>query len=303
MEADSFIPDRALEYCASDRMFEAAYESLAPKYRARFKQNIALLHAVYGVDDIVVQSAESTLRQGHTILSKSSCPSWTAIIVDSPLYSPVCLQAAVLPPVFLSGTNVFVFRVGDFPQDHWTLPAMELAGVENVFTVKPDMFESLFCEFAEPASGAVIVLRSPESTKETNTVDEGISACLNSNDFKVFEIPYVFEIGVWNDQQLFDVELLADLHPETRIDVWGGETESESERLNRRKGSFEDFIQYDYSAVFVPEPAVEEALASFPLVFGPGYEGCWFWPELDIHLFRQKRRAFKSVIRPEQDES
>ena len=293
MESGSFFPQWMLSRALPDQRFAEDYEAMAPGGRAWLKKNIAVAHARHGGVRFGPRYEAVEYDLGFSAMEQTERRIWAAVFIGPAVLSPARVLAAVLAALLSGMEQVIVARISPGVDDcpAWplgVLAGLELCGQELAVDAAPDQATRLIQAMAEAGGpGAVLDLGAEVAMPDTE------NAWAPGHVVRWTVRPAPPRLAVWADKDTeWDFETLARTHPEARFTVSGpgafgaplGSVESGED--------IESLIAKGYDAVFAPRALVKQALGAAPLVLGPGFEGCWFWPGLDSGFFRRGNVAF-----------
>ncbi|MDR2892652.1 MAG: histidinol dehydrogenase [Deltaproteobacteria bacterium] len=124
-----------------------AYETLEPRLRAALKSQIALLHRYHG--ELEGWECQSRDWLGRELRAESTPKSWALFLLDKAYASPSGLLAALMPAILAGVEEVLVCLLADEDEKNFELSlpisaALELAGVEQVWSLNPAQLSRLF---------------------------------------------------------------------------------------------------------------------------------------------------------------
>lgn len=266
------------EYTPED--FARAYEASPPVCRAWIKKLTARLFALQPPYGRTAVRKEVDFSQGFQA-SWLEAPVRTTVLFLDGASSAVQAAAAVLPPVLAGSENVAAVWVDNgpvMPDD--ILAAMELCGLERVLSLsRKEASEFLELLRAESSARSICLYGGDEASNDRLAVDLRLSE--------------VDRFAVYTEQEgEFDPNVLAWAHPNASFEVHGPAAGSLAEGAFVATGkTWESFASAGTEAAFVALSRIREAAGLFPLVLGPGHEGCFFWPVLDNSIFRRRGLA------------
>lgn len=277
------IPARLVSRLINDDELAGAYQSLTPRERSWLKTCIAVLYQVYGPD----RPREFTRRarlSAFTLTSGQDPLPW-AMVRLSPRQSPSWLLAALVPIILDSISDILVVITDQTGPAPALLCALELAGQENILGLPAAEFDGLLkYNLKKNGPGLLVNLDTPEDIPET----------LAAAGLRVWRPRPLESCGVWCDgQTVWDWMALRASLPGQVIDIWGRPERGSlpDDLFVRRRGDLDKFLTHGYQVVYGPAEALPLALERAELAFGPGYEGCWLWPDITPGLFASRRLA------------
>ncbi|OIQ48763.1 hypothetical protein BerOc1_03516 [Pseudodesulfovibrio hydrargyri] len=276
------LPDLLGESLVDDALFAAAYAESSDRERALMKTCIARLYDWYGPRKDTAREVATRWRGGFGSVSRSAPVDFALVLFDENFVSPARLLAALVPAAACGVPCVLAVRmnaVGDWARP--LLTAMELAGQELVADLTGEDLSSLLDDLAQAkASGAVADL----------TGRPGL--CAGRSGLAVHTPAFDRTAALYlDDPNTFDLEALAFIHPDTAFTVFGADIPLPGGFVRGGK-DFPAFLDAVRDVAFVPADRIGDALDRARLVFGPGQEGCWVWPELHPGFFLHHRTAW-----------
>jgi len=250
-----------------DVRFARAYDKTGDRGRALIKSCIARLFEINLPGSPVAASRTDRFASGGARSEFTAARPWYALALDPDCASPSQLVAAVMPALAARIPQVLVFRPkGRGPWPHALLTALELCGVEQVFS-------PTFKDLKQHLS----VLRGQ--------MGDGGLACLGSQAF-CDRIQALFApgrahwlrppraLGLLAESGLdWDREALAFAHAGVPV---------------REYTDAAMFASAGHEAVFAPASLAPLAR----LTFEPGCEFLWDWPDLPRELFFGRRLVY-----------
>ena len=280
------FPEWINDFVVDDDLFARAYEAVPDQRRALLKTGIARLFEWYGPSRQTAKRTDISWRGGFDSVEDLSTVDFAVVVIDASLKSSARLLAAVVPALSCGVRNVAVVRLdgGEWPQP--MLAGLELAGQELVV----DMPSGRVKELLETldASGATGIVLGVE-------LEQGV---LRSLRFPTRRIEFAClrcdrTVPVWMEQdQPFDLEGLAFIHPDLVFSVHGVETVLPADGFSREGSDSQGFLDSILEVAYAPASLVDEALDRARLVLGPGQEGCWVWPQLRPGHFQSHSTAW-----------
>jgi hypothetical protein len=276
------LPDLIGESLVDDALFAAAYGESSDQERALMKTCIARLYDWYGPRKDTAREVATRWRGGFASVDRAAPVDFALVLFDESFVSPARLLAALVPAVACGVRNVLAVRVdgkGDWARA--LLTAMELAGQELVADLTGEGVSALLDDLAQAgASGAVVDL----------TGRPGL--CTERSGLAVYAPAFDREAALFLDgPETFDLDALAFIHPDTAFTAFGADV-SLPDGFVRGGEDFSAFLDAVRDVAFVPADRIGDTLDRARLVFGPGQEGCWVWPELHPGFFLFHRTAW-----------
>ncbi len=271
------LPAWLQDHLTDEALFVEAYDQATPRRRAWMKTCISRLHAWCGEELSTAGDRRTKWKQGFSSREFVRPLDWALVLLGPAEASPVRVLAAGLPALFAGVADVSVVRVGEqgLPWAPDLLAALELAGLETVACLEAEKLGQLIEESS--GHGAVVSL-GPAAPK--GLVAHGFWSPRRPTS-----------VGVWFDSNEIppDLERLAWAHPDIPIEVWSTTGTPKLPRgLKARTGDFKEFLGAGHFAAVAPQRLANTAQEHFPLVLGPGSEGCWLWPGLDMGFFQYR---------------
>lgn len=277
----SMFPDWIEARMVPDEAFAAAYDAVDPALRAVFKTGIARLYEWYTLAPDMERSETVRWRAGFASTRWRRPREYAVIFFDDTALSPVQLTALLAPAMAARNPHLLAVYLGSGDLPAPVLTAFELAGQEQVAVCTEDEAARLVDHLlATGKAGAAVTLGCGTAGRMALPVSARLGrwrACLGR------------EAAVWMDTgDEFDLTLLAACHPDTRFEAWGANDEA-PEGFEPVSGGFEALLRRAPEVAYVPGNRLEAAMSRVPLVFGPGQEGMWLWPDLNQQLFFHER--------------
>lgn len=262
------LPDWLDECRISSILSGNAYESTPAPFRAAIKTGIALTWFYFSpkAPRLDIQLENSHL--GFSCRTITRPVDWTVIIFP-PEFSAAARIAAAASLASVADVEVIlaVCVAGEPTQP--VLAALELCGIEDVFSLQAEKIPALLAEMeASNSCGSIIILHDGQLAS--------LAAVIASACPRLYEEKKPPNIAVGGDGA-FSGELLAFCHgnyvcnPDMRVDAFFGIYEPE-----------------DYRS------GIDE---SAPLLVNPGCEGFWLFPGLGLEFFQQSINVF--AMRPQ----
>nr|WP_321257004.1 hypothetical protein [uncultured Pseudodesulfovibrio sp.] len=277
------FPHQINEFVVNDTLFARAYQETPARHRALLKTCIARLYDWYGGGKELGGRVENSWRGGFDSIHAFQPVDFCVVLCGTILESPARLLAGLVPALASGVRNVLVVRVGDSPWPNPLLTALELAGQDLAVDMTVDQACQFLTELSSgTASGLVVDLGVAAEGVDTRRVASSLVG--------VYSPVFDGKISVWMDEsQPVDLEALAFAQPDVCCTVHGTHTFSPLDKFSYDGDDFQTFLATVGDAVFVPLSRVNDALTQSRIVFSPGHEGCWVWPDLrpeQLHFHR-----------------
>ena len=294
------IPTWALDACLDDETFAAAYEAVPADRRALLKTAIARQYAWRAPAPCSENRCARVWTQGFESLEVVAPADVCLLLFDASCASPALFLAALLPALNAGiGTVLAVHARGpqDAPASEAVLAAFELAGQEAVLELPPDKVRDLIGASTENGESCVVLAFGDTAGLVPQGFADGFAR-------RVWTAPPRPDMAVFlaGEDQDPDLEALAFAHPCGRFLLAGASSPLPDERFTLLGPEFDDLVPAGGSVCFVSGQHAETALESFPLVFGPGHEACWLFPDLHSEFFQVRRTAWRSEEQCETEE-
>lgn len=279
-----------------DDVLAAAYASVSDIERSWIKKNIAQLYALHTPVGMGHTSTQ-TCWSGGLVTTSSRLPRpWACLLCPEQPQSgnASCLSgflaspgpagvAAALVPVMTAGiADILAILPPSALLSAHLLTTLELCGLESIYAVPEEtMPKELSALVAREPAGLILDLRGLASHDPVTT--------------EVFQQTMIWRprlsgrLRIWctaSDQ--WDWSTLEWNHPAARIEVWGPCRETAPDHFLQVDGNWEVFRRLPDAVLGVgldmlhaPDPLALPDLPGDTLVFTPGQEGCWYWPDLD----------------------
>lgn len=276
------FPDWLGDLVPDDALFSRAYEDTPDHKRALIKTCIARLYDWYGPRKDIRGETMRQWSSGFESRTTFSAVDFAVVLFDDSLRSPARLLAGLIPAVAGGVETVLAARVGNgAPWRKAILTGLELAGQELVTDMDDQAARRLFNELRESGrTGAVTVLGPKAAAIKTTELQAASRIAFWRPRFSRFAV-------VWmEDEDTFDLEALAFMHPDMIFSVFGTDAPLPADNFSYEGDTFEDFIDATMDVAYCP---IERAVAlreKAKLVLGPGQEGCWVWPDLHPEHFQ-----------------
>jgi hypothetical protein len=262
-----------------DDRFQAAYDATSPRQRGWLKTGISHLFEIYH-DHRCGEALESASYAGGFAVSRLGRPKdFALILTPGPTAAPMRILAAALPALLAGVPEVAVAGL-DGPFSDAALTAMELAGLETALETTQAKFAKLARSLGETSAQGLILLLAPGEIKPD--ILATLARCPN---ILVVSAPPPRLAVLAAPRTSWNFEALALAHGGTPIEVYGPALSGLPDNCIPRAGGLAELIEARPQAAFLPENALRRAFGRVPLVFGPGRESCFIWPELTPSLF------------------
>ncbi len=275
------FPDWIGDFVPDDAVFARAYDGISSQHRAWMKTCIARLYDWYGPRKDVAGSLVRHWSAGFDSQSNFAAVDFAVVLFDGSLLSPARLLAALVPALAGGVENVLVARVGGGPWRKAVLTALELAGQELVIDISDSQARKLFTQLRDTrGTGAVTVLGPKAALIKTDELQ-------SASRLSFWRPRFTRAAAIWmDDESTFDLETLAFIHPDIVFSVFGATVELPADNFSHEGDRFDDFIDSILDVAYLPADRMEYALNKAKVVFGPGQEGCWIWPDLHCEHFQ-----------------
>ncbi len=277
---NDFIPD--------DELFARAYADISDQNRAWLKTGISRLYDCYGPRKDLGGVDLRRWRSGFETMQSYDAVDFAVVLFDNSLLSPARLLAALVPALAGGVKNVLAARVGEAgPWRKAVLTGLELAGQELVIDITDVQARQLFNELRETnLSGAVMVLGPRAAVIKTSELQA-------ASRISFYRPRFSRAATIWmDDENTFDLETLAFIHPDIIFSVFGAEPTLPADNFSYEGEQFQDCIDAIMDVAYLPADRVTSALTKAKVVLGPGQEGCWVWPDLHPEHFQFHRTAW-----------
>lgn len=277
---NDFVPD--------DDLFARAYEDISDQNRAWMKTGIARLYDYCGPRKDVSGVDVRRWRGGFETQQSYDAVDFAVVLFDGSLLSPSRLLAALVPALAGGVKNVLAVRVGEeAPWRKAVLTGLELAGQEFVVGLSDVQTRQLFNELRETGQPGSVVVLGPRAAVIKN------SELQSASRISFYRPRFSRSAAIWmDDSTTFDLKTLAFIHPDIIFSVFGAESELPADNFSYEGDLFDDFLGAIMDVAYVPPKHIGEALKRAKMVFGPGHEGCWIWPDLHPEHFQIHRTAW-----------
>ncbi|WP_022662681.1 hypothetical protein [Paucidesulfovibrio longus] len=294
------IPTWALDACLDDETFAAAYEAVSAERRALLKTAIARQYAWRAPAPCSETRCARVWTQGFESLELAAPADVCLLLFDASCASPARILAALLPALNAGiGTVLAVHARGpqDAPSSEAVLAAFELAGQEAVLELPRGKVRELIEASTENGESCIVLAFGGTSGLVPDGFADGFSR-------RLWTAPAQAGIAVFLEGEGADADLeaLAFAHPDGRFQVAGADSPLPDDRFAHLGPEFDHIVRAGGQACFASGSSAEDALAAFPLVFGPGHEACWLFPDLHSEFFQVRRTAWRSEEQCETEE-
>jgi len=282
------FPDWVGDLVPGDELFARAYADISSRNRAWMKTGIARLHDWYGPRKATRTELALHWRSGFDSRQVAEAVDFAVVLFDGSLFSPSRLLAALIPAMAVGVGNVLAVRVSNgTPWRKAILTGLELAGQELVVDMSELQARRLFGELRETSRpGAVAVLGPRAAVIKTNELQA-------ASRISFWRPRYTRAAAIWMEgPDTFDLEALAFIHPDIVFSVFGVEPELPAENFSYEGDGFDNFLDAIMEVAYVPAARAEQTLGRARVVFGPGQEGCWIWPDLHPEHFQYQSVAW-----------
>jgi hypothetical protein len=270
---------RALESSVSEESFAGAYLIVTDMQRGLLKKCIAQQFSWQGMANALERTGYVRHSSPLKVWHRSRPRDWALVVLDETDGSPAQLLASLLPPLLAGVPLIAAFhRSGQW--SHAQLVAMELAGVEAVFSAKkPDFLEALAGELVSHSPRGILVsLGSDELARDT------FSLSLDAGLGHVALRP-ARRLGIWGGagQASWDLDAVGFCHPGVEMVRVTDDPSAPAKEGGPGLLSGIDGAKFD--ALLVPEGLAGDALGRARLVLCPGQECFWAWPDVRMESF------------------
>jgi hypothetical protein len=276
------LPDLIGESLVDDALFAAAYGESSDGERALMKTCIARLYDWYGPRKDTACEVARRWRGGFSSVGRAAPADVALVLFDEAFVSPARLLAALVPAIACGVQNVLAVRMdgrGDWANP--LLTAMELAGQELVADLTGEGLQGVLDNLAEAGASVAVVDLAGRPGLRAGRSRVAVHRPALDRDIVLFS----------DDREPFDLDALAFVHPDTAFTVFGADVLL-PDGFVRGGGDFPAFLDAVRDVAFVPADRIGDTLDRARLVFGPGQEGCWVWPELHPEFFLFHRTAW-----------
>lgn len=256
-----------------DEAFAAAYDASLPKERALIKTEIASLYAWLEPRGLLQRRIEADKGQGLRVYTQKRPRKWAVVQIPAQCSDPSLVVAAVLPPLAAGVWPVIAVLEDQGPNWQRTVLALELCGVETVYTLPSAMMGQALKHWLGEKGGdpGMVVCLEPDVVISCG--QENVSG----GGHMLLHLPRPQRAGIWMEGQDIDLWALSFMHPGMECVVWSKHTREVPPGFRSICGPWTDFLKHQADVVWVPNDLIEKALGVFPLVLGPGQEPFWTW--------------------------
>lgn len=258
----------------ADSRFADAYDSVPGWARARLKKAVADVWSWSGAVAWNQDCRQTGFPSGTQVLHLRQPRDWCLVAARAEV-GPGAILGAVLPPVLSGVREVAVLWLGGAGRllDS-SLLALELSGIERVYSCRPEQMEAGIEELSRLFEGPRgWVLRLGQSHGERFSGGPGKRRVESE-----LTVPQTAGIFV-DEQDLCDFDALQLAHPGLAVQVWNAVDERLPSQWSVIQGSWGEFLNSDFDLALVGKGRAEEALRRFPVVLSPGHEVTWIWPD------------------------
>ena len=211
------VPPWLETFRVAEQTLATAYEATRPEHRAWIKTTLALVRARYPHVPGQMRQVWSQHDLGFRHHVQVAPAPWVVCVLASGFASAVRLAAALMVARLAGVPEIIVVRTAveaDVPFAPALLTAMELAGIEQVFSIPPECTVALLAEWSQHhGQGRVLVHHTHADAAET-AFFTGLAQCASEH-----------RLPVWHDQPPTlgvsvpdaDMALLSWAHPDARI--------------------------------------------------------------------------------------
>lgn len=267
----------------SDAVFARAYARLGDARRALLKQAIARLYALRQAEPHHPATLARTLPGALNHTRRIRPRERFVLVLDPEAASLAQLLAALMPAVVRRVPYLAVLRPRSgtaWPQAQLT--ALELCGIENVFSPTKDEFAAMLRELFEPRGACGMACLGGETFLRRVRKAAGSPG---ERDIHWFDARP--KLGLWaGDDAPWNPDALRLAHPDAEIRVFGGPLDG----FATEPGGLAAMSAAGLDAAFVPL-GVEPVRA--PLVLAPGLEMFWHFPDAALALYEARSETFQ----------
>lgn len=278
----SVLPSWLLDAALSDTPFAEAFDAVDDARRALLKTAIARLTTVYGASPVASGSERRNYSNGFT-LNRFVRPAHCAfIVIDQHVASPAALLAALMPALLAGVPDVVVVRIVGKKATQWPdslLCAMELAGQELAADLTMEDFRALLADMSGSGMTCRLVLLGRPSQKLLAAL---AAQCNQRLEFRFLSEPS--SLAAWYDAS-FDFEAAAWAHPNAVRTCWITDDEVDAPGWDCVHGTWNEFVVQRNDAWLVPTDRMTGQQGAVAVILGPGEEGSWLYPELNLGYF------------------
>jgi hypothetical protein len=282
------FPDWLGELVPEDELFGIAYEDVGEKNRAWMKTCIARLFDWYGPRKDVSGEEIRRWQSGLDTRTAHAPADFCVVLFDDNLLSPARLLAALVPALAGGVKQVLAARV--FTGTPWrkaVLTGLELAGQEFVVGLDDTQSRRLLTELREGEHAGSVTVLGPKAAAI-------VAGEMRTASRMSFWRPRFSRFAtIWmEDENSFDLETLAFIHPDMVFQVFGAEVDLPANNFSYEGEGFDACMDALTDVAYLPADRMDAALNKARLLLGPGQEGCWFWPDLHPDHFQSHCTAW-----------
>jgi hypothetical protein len=287
------LPERLAEAFLDDRLFARAYARTDQSTRAWVKTLAAGLHPLMAPHGLAVRSGSSDWDNGFALDTRAVPVAAVAFFLDQTVDSPAQVAAAALPAVLAGAAATLAIRVGPGGgRADAVLASLELCGLEQVCRLDRAGAVELLDILAELPGGAATLFLG-----DGRTLRDLACRAAAQPGLGLWRRAPAGRIGVFDPDRTLDLNALRLMHPSAALEIWPRRSKAGlPDGARPRTGDFSTFLEQDYSAACVPRDLAGPSLERFPLVLGPGAEGCFAWPGLVPGLFLRRGLALRRDV-------
>lgn len=146
------LPEKAR---VADTTMAAAYERTGDERRAWFKTSMAMVRSMYDERPEWCELRKCPSGSGFQVTHHKRPVDWVAVLVDEGFQAATRLCSAVMVARAAGAGRVVALL--HTPPEPAVLTALELTGVEELFTVDPDLLRLTLLEAAQEPSGRLLL--------------------------------------------------------------------------------------------------------------------------------------------------
>jgi hypothetical protein len=280
-DADCFAwPDYLDNHRISEASFAKAYAVVSDIERSWIKKNIAQLYAFASPDAQEQTHTTSRWSVGFQSSVHVRPKDWTVLFLAGKSVSPSRSVAALLPAMTSGVENISAILVDSAEPQPRQLVALELCGLDLVYTLDGNKIKNLLAMLAHSGSKGVIL--DPDHLL--------LQSCLPENwrgSMALWQPAPLHRLGIWTETpNQWDWSALAWNHPGWTVDVWGKPPKKLPPGFISVRGDKEALFNAGYQVLGIPARFLAKAPpTNCNLILTPGQECCWLWPDLHRELF------------------
>ncbi|WP_243546571.1 hypothetical protein [Pseudodesulfovibrio tunisiensis] len=280
-ESTFSFPEWLQEHVPDDSLFALAYGDIPAEKRALIKTSIARLYDWYGPCRHVGLEENRRFPAGFTASSRMEPVEFAVVLFDSSILSPARLLAGIVPAIAAGIRDVVAVRVGKGgPWRKAVLTGLELVGQEFVADLTELQTKRLFSELRDTGRPGAVTVLGPKAAA-IKTVELQAASRIS-----FWRPRYRRAATVWmDDENTFDLEALAFMHPDIIFSVFGTEVELPADNFSYEGNGFDDCLDSIMDVAYMPIARADVAQSRAKLTLCPGQEGCWVWPDLHLDHF------------------